>query len=148
MSTSFSSFMLPSILWRARSLLLQSIPTTWCFHSRASLVGFGLQLASPTLFPPNITMVIMTKQFTFCFIRQEDISTEIRLLSPCAVGNCSLALFKGAFDAIASFLLSDLWGHADIQLVLLWIYTFVPVSSSIFRRFFVVGLGPFTLFVH
>ena len=35
-----------------------------------------LQLASLPFFPPNITMVIMAKQFYFCFIRPEDISTK------------------------------------------------------------------------
>jgi hypothetical protein len=52
-----------------------------------------LRLESQPLFLPNITMVIMAKQFYFCFIRPEDISPKIRSLSPCAVANCSLAFF-------------------------------------------------------
>ena len=50
-----------------------------------------LRLASLRLFPPNITMVIMAKQFYFCFIRPEYNSSKIRYMSPCAVANCSLA---------------------------------------------------------
>jgi hypothetical protein len=41
-----------------------------------------LQLASIPLFPPNITMVIMDKQFYFCFIRPEDISQKKYNLCP------------------------------------------------------------------
>ena len=40
---------------------------------------------------------------------------------------------------MASSLLSSLSGYVDIGLILLWIY--VPVSSSIFIRYFVIVLG-------
>jgi hypothetical protein len=39
-----------------------------------------LQLASLPLFPPNIMMAIMAKQFYFCFIRPEDISPKSTIL--------------------------------------------------------------------
>ena len=49
-------------------------------HDAATPVLHGwdgvLQLASIPLFPLNITMVIMAKQFYFCFIRPEDISPK------------------------------------------------------------------------
>ena len=49
-------------------------------HDAATLVLHGwdavLWLAIIPLFPPNITMVIMAKQFYFCFIRPEDISPK------------------------------------------------------------------------
>jgi hypothetical protein len=53
-----------------------------------------LRLASLSLFPPNITMVVMAKQFYFCFIRPKEI--------------------YGGFGAVASSLL-------DTTLVLLWL---------------------------
>uniref|UniRef100_A0A4W5NYC2 Electron transfer flavoprotein subunit alpha, mitochondrial n=1 Tax=Hucho hucho TaxID=62062 RepID=A0A4W5NYC2_9TELE len=42
----------------------------------------GLRLASLPLFPANITMVIMAKQFYFCFIRPEDISPKSMIFVP------------------------------------------------------------------
>ena len=60
----------------------------------------------------NITMVIMTKQFYFCFIRQEDISFSLQTV---------VWLFHGGFGAVASSLLSGLSGYVNIGLVLLWI---------------------------
>ena len=69
-----------------QSLLQQSTPQ----HDAATPVLHGwdgvLLLASLPLFPPNRKMVIMAKQFYFCFFRQEDVS-----LSPCAVENRCLA---------------------------------------------------------
>ena len=50
--------------------------TTWCCHPRASRLGWCSSACKPLLFPPNITMVIMAKQFNFCFIRPEDISPK------------------------------------------------------------------------
>ena len=41
-----------------------------------------LWLASLTLFPPNITMVIMAKQFHFSFIRPENISPKSTIFVP------------------------------------------------------------------
>uniref|UniRef100_A0A674EQV5 Calcium channel, voltage-dependent, beta 3a n=1 Tax=Salmo trutta TaxID=8032 RepID=A0A674EQV5_SALTR len=41
-----------------------------------------LRLPSLPLFPPNITMVIMAKQFCFCFIRPEDISPKSKIFVP------------------------------------------------------------------
>ena len=98
-----------------------------------------LRLASIPLFPPNITMVIMAKQFYFCFIRPEDISPIS--LSPCAVANRSLA-FVWRFWSSGFFLAERPSGYVDIGLVFtLDIDTFVPVSSSIFTRSFAVVLG-------
>ena len=93
-------------------------------HDAATPVLHGwdgvLWLASLPLLPPNITVVIMAKQFYFYFIRPEDISPKSTILSPCAVANCSLA-FNGGFGEVASSLLSGLSGYVDIGLVLLWI---------------------------
>ena len=52
-----------------------------------------------------------------------------------------VCLFYGGFGAVASSLLGRLSGYVNIGLVLLWIDTFVPVSSSIFTRSFAVVLG-------
>uniref|UniRef100_A0A8C8H532 26S proteasome non-ATPase regulatory subunit 1 n=1 Tax=Oncorhynchus tshawytscha TaxID=74940 RepID=A0A8C8H532_ONCTS len=53
-------------------------------HDAATPVLHGwdgvLRLASLPRFPPNITMVIMAKQFYFCFIRPEDISPIYRCI--------------------------------------------------------------------
>ena len=80
-----------------QSLLQQSTPTTWCCHPVLHGWDGVLQLASLPLFHPNIMMVIMAKQFYFCFFRPEDISpksTIVRSLFPCAVANCSLAVLE------------------------------------------------------
>jgi hypothetical protein len=45
-------------------------------------LGWCLQLASLPLFPPNITMVIMAKQFYFCFISPDDISPKSKIFVP------------------------------------------------------------------
>jgi hypothetical protein len=81
-----------------------------------------LQLASLPLFPPNITMVSMAKQFYFCFIRPEDISPKYNL---CAHVELQTILwhFYGGFGAVTSSLLCGLSGYVDIGLVLLWIYS-------------------------
>ena len=63
------------------SLLQQSTPTTRCSHPRASRLGWSSSESLP-LFPPNITMVIMAKQFYFCFIRPEDISPKSTMFDP------------------------------------------------------------------
>ena len=66
----------------------------------------------PPLIPRNITMVIMAKQFYFCFIRSEDISPKSTIF---------VNIFYGGFGAVASSLLRALSGYVDIGLVLLWI---------------------------
>jgi hypothetical protein len=50
-------------------LLQQSTPTTWCCHPCASRLGWCSSACKPPLFLPNITMVFMSIQFYFCFIR-------------------------------------------------------------------------------
>ena len=82
-----------------------------------------LRLASLPLFPPNITMVIMAKQFYFCFIRPEDISPKSKKynLCPHVQLHTVVWLFYGGFGAVASSLLSGLSGYVDIGLVFLWI---------------------------
>ena len=55
-----------------QSLLQQSTPTTWCCHP----VLHGLQAS------PNITIVIMAKEFYFCFIRPVDISPKSKIFVP------------------------------------------------------------------
>jgi hypothetical protein len=68
------------------SLLQQSTPTTWCCHPVLHGRDVVLRLASIPLFPPNITMVIMAKQFYLCFIRPEDISPKGTMVLCCCSG--------------------------------------------------------------
>ena len=77
-----------------------------------------LRLASIPLFPPNITMVIMAKEFYFCFIRPEDENND---LCPHVQLQTIVWLFYGGFGTVASSLLSGLSGYVDIGLGLLWI---------------------------
>ena len=114
-------------------------------HDAATPVLHGwdgvLWLASLPLFPPIITMVIMAKQFYFCFIRPEDISPNSMILSPFAVANRSLAFLwrfwsSGFFLAEWPFRLCRYRSCFTVD-----IDTFVPVSSSIFTRSFAVVLG-------
>ena len=99
-----------------------------------------LRLASLPLFPPNITMVILAKQFYFCVIRPEDISPKSTIFVPMC--SCKLSGFYYGFGAVASSLLSGLSGYVDYRTrFTMDIDTFVPVSSSIFTRSFAVVLG-------
>ena len=104
-------------------------------HDAATLVLHGwdgvLRLASLPHFPPNITMVIMAKQFYFF---QQTRGQKVRSLSPCA--NRSLAFLwrfwsSGFFLAERAFRLCQYRASFIVD-----IDTFVPVSSSIFTRFF------------
>ena len=94
-------------------------------HDAATHVLHGwdgvLRLASLPFFPPNITMVIMAKQFYCCFIRPEDISSKSTIFVPMCSCKTVVWLFYGGFGAVASSLLSGLSGYVDIGLVLLWI---------------------------
>ena len=97
-----------------------------------------VRLASLPLFPPNIMMVIMAKQFYFCFIRPEDISPKSMI---CAIANCSLAFLwqfwsSGFFLAERPFRLCRYRTCFTVH-----IDTFVPVSSSIFTWSFAAVLG-------
>jgi hypothetical protein len=79
------------------------------------MVFFGLQAS---LFPPpNITIVIMAKQFCFCFIRPEDKYD----LCPHVQLQTVVWLSYGGFGAVTSSLLSGLSDYVNIGLVLLWI---------------------------
>ncbi|KAK6308172.1 hypothetical protein J4Q44_G00214430 [Coregonus suidteri] len=51
-------------------------------HLADTLIQSDLQLVSAYIFPPNITMDIMAKQFYFCFIRPEDISPKSMIFVP------------------------------------------------------------------
>ena len=114
-------------------------------HDAATPVLHGwdgdLRLASLSLFPLKVTMVIMAKQFYFCFIRPEDISPKSMVFVPCAVANRSLAFLwrtwsSGFFLAEQPFRLCRYRTRFTVD-----IDTFVPVSSSIFTRSFAVVLG-------
>ena len=96
-----------------------------------------LRLASFPLFPPNITMVIMVKQFYFISSDQRTFLQKVWSLSLCAVANHSLAFLwwfwsSGFFLAERPFRLYRTRFTVDID-------TFV--SSSIFTRSFAVVLG-------
>ena len=56
-----------------------------------------LWLASIPIFPPNITMVIMAKEFYFCFIRPEDIFSKKYDLCPHVQFQTVVWLFYGGF---------------------------------------------------
>jgi hypothetical protein len=71
-------------------------------------VSFGMQ-ASPFFVQ---TMVIMDKQFYFCFIRPEDISPKSTNLHPHVQLQTIVWLFYGGFGAVASSLLSGLSGYS------------------------------------
>ena len=79
-----------------------------------------LWLASLPLFPPNIMMVIMAKQFCLFhqtrgyFSKKYDLCPHVQLQTV-------VWLFYGRFRAVASSLLSGLSGYVDVGLVLLWI---------------------------
>ena len=108
----------------------QQNAATPVFHSWDGI----LRLASLTLFPPNITTVIMAKQL-FMFHQ-----TRWHLHSPSAVANRSLAFLwrfwsSGFFLAELPFRLCRYRTRFTVD-----IYTFVPVSSSIFTRSFAVVL--------
>ena len=89
------------------------------------------RLASLPLFPPNITMVIMAKQFFFGFIRhfskKYDLCPHVQLQTV-------VWLFHGSFGAVASSLLSGLSGYVDIGLVFTvdidTLYLFPPTPSQ------------------
>ena len=129
--------MQPSILWSGSRAPPQHDASTPMLHGWDGV----LQLAILPLFPPNITMVIMAKQFYFCFIRPEGISPKVRSLSSRAVANRSLAFLwrfwsNGFFLAERPFRLCGYRSRFTVD-----IDTFVHVSSSIFTRSFVVVLG-------
>ena len=93
-------------------------------HDAASPVFLGcdgvLRLASLPLFTPNITMVIMAKQFYFCFIRPVHFPQNNNLCPHVQLQKV-VWHFNGGFGAMASSLQSGLSGYVDIGLVLLWI---------------------------
>jgi hypothetical protein len=66
------------------------------YNDAASPVLHGwegvLQLASHPLFPPNIMMVIIAKQFYFYFIRPEDISSKGMIFVPPCAGYIDIGL--------------------------------------------------------
>ena len=98
-----------------QSLLQQCTPTTWCCHG-------VLRLASLPLFPPNITMVIMAKQFYFSLCPHVQLQTVVWLF---------LWWFwsSGFFLAEWPFRLCRYRTRFTVDLD-----TFVPVSFSIFTR--------------
>ena len=92
-------------------------------HDAATPVLHGwddvLRLANLRLFPPNITMVIMAKQFYFCLIR--GLFSKKYDLCPYVQLQTVVLLFYVGFGAVASSLLSGLSGCVNTGLVLLWI---------------------------
>ena len=102
-----------------------------CFTvGMVGMVFFGLQ-ASP--FSLQTIIIIMAKQFYFCFIRPENISPK----STCPHVQLQIVvwLFYGCFGAVASSLLSGLSDYVDIGLVLLRIEIllnlFPPASFAV-----------------
>ena len=114
-------------------------------HDAATPVLHGwdgvLWLASLPLFPPNITMVIMAKQFYFCFIRPDDISPKSTIFVPmCSCKPFSSFLWQlcssGFFLAEQPFRLCRYRTRSTVDIDI-----FVPVSSTIFTRSFAGVLG-------
>ena len=138
-STSFSSSWCHLFCEVHQSLLHQSIPTTWCCHPRASRLGWCFLACKP---PPSSskhnnghygqTVLLLFHQTRRHFSKKYDLCPHVKLQTV-------VWLFYTGFGAVASSLLSGLSGYVDIGLVLLW--TFVPVSTSIFPRSFAVVLG-------
>ena len=104
---------LASVHWQLCSALGAGEAETLCAYGDGPALSAGvLWLAILPLFPPNITMAIMARQFYFCFIRpQYDLFPHVQLQTV-------VRLYCG-FGAVASSLLSGLSGY--IGLVLLWI---------------------------
>ena len=84
-------------------------------HDAATPVLHGwdgvLRLASLPLFPPNITMVIMAKQFYFCFNRPEDISPKTTIFIPM----CSCKSLSGFFMAVLEQWLLPCWAAFQVM---------------------------------
>ena len=99
-----------------------------------------LWLANLPLYPPNITMVIMAKQFYFRFIRPEDISPKSMIfVSMCS---CKPLSFLWRFWSSGFFLSERPFRLCQYRTrFTVDIDTFVPVCSSIFTRSFAAVLG-------
>lgn len=70
-----------------------------------------LRLASFPLLPPNVTMVIMTKQFNFSFIRAQDMSPKIKVFFPVCI--CKLWIMTLSYQlqpASSQGILLLFWG--------------------------------------
>ena len=92
-----------------------------------------LRLASFPLFPSNVTLVIMAKQFNFSFIRPQDMSPKIKVFLSMYI--CKLIwLFYVAIEVMSSTLLQGVSAHVGTGLVWLWIMTLSfqlhPASSE------------------
>ena len=99
------------------SLLQQSTPTTWCCHPSCFTVG----------------MVF--------FVIQASFLQKVQSLAPCAVANRTLTflwLFWSGDFFLAERPFRICWSRTRFTVD---IYTFVPVSSSIFTRSIAVVLG-------
>jgi hypothetical protein len=107
-------------------------------HNMILLVRLLLRLASLPLFPTNITMVIMAKQFYFVSSDQRTCLQIVRSLSTCAVANSRLVFYMTIWSS--GFFLAE--RHFRLcRYRTRFIDTFVPVSSSIFTSSFAVFLG-------
>lgn len=92
-------------------------------------------------FPPNITMFIMIKWFTFSSIRPQDKSSKSKVRSLCVFANCSLTV-ECCFWKNGFFLAELASVHVGTGLGLSVDDTLWPASVSIFTRSlaFVVGV--------
>ena len=95
-------------------------------HDAATHVHHGwdgvLRLASLPIFPLNITMVIMAKQFyLFLFHQTRGHFSKKYDLCPHVQLQTVVWLFYGSFGAVASSLLSGLSCYVNIGLVFLWV---------------------------
>ena len=124
--------MMPSILWSAPVPPAAKHPHNMMPHPcfTVGMVLFGLQ-DSPFFLQtwqwslwPNSCIFVSSDQRTFL--------QKVRSLSLCAVANRNLAFSMAILEQWLLPCWSGLSGYVDIGLVLLWIYTFVPVSSRIF----------------
>ena len=122
--------------------LQQSTPTTWCCHPVLHGWDGVLRLASLPLFPPNIKMVIMAKQFYFCFIRPEDISPKSTFFVPMCSCKPHSGFFLWQFWSSGFFLVERPFRLCRYRTrFTVDIDTYVSVSLSIFTRSFAVVLG-------
>ena len=79
---------MPSFLWSA---LVPPAAKHLKQHDAANPAHYNwngvLRLASFPLCPPNVTMVIVAKQFNFSFIRPQDMSLKIKIFVPVYIFN-------------------------------------------------------------
>ena len=100
-----------------QSLLQQSTPTTWCFHPRASRLGWCSLACNPPPFSSKHNDGHYGQTVLFLFHQTRGHLSKKYDLCPHVQLQTVVWLFYGSFGAVASSLLSVLSGYVDIGLV-------------------------------